>query len=301
VPAIDEPRFSAPRLNGASPAAMTESHGILLHSLVLDITRAARKKWPIIAGAGAAVVVIAAAATIPVFNRGEVGSAKSAAALVPATSTVKQPEDAAPTPAYSPTVPTSSATATPVGQGRISSEATPRRGSQESAPIMNDQLHKPTRLKVNVNPAEQAPGGFAATDIHGLDNSNAIGAVFGSSKQPRVQIASQQSISAKQPREQIASQEVVSVPPALALGLLIEKRQPVYPLIAKAARVSGVIVLVATISKSGNVESLHVVSGPAMLRDSAVDAVRSWRFKPYFVNNQPTAIQTTINLHFSVD
>src|SRR5689334_10725564 len=45
VPAIDEPRFSAPRLNGAPPAAMTESHGILLHSLAantLEMTRAAR-------------------------------------------------------------------------------------------------------------------------------------------------------------------------------------------------------------------------------------------------------------------
>jgi protein TonB len=265
------------------------------------MTMAARKKWPIIAGASAAVVVIAAAATIPVLHRGEVPSAKSAAALAPAMSGDKQPEDAAPTPAHSTTVPTSSATATSVGQGRISSEATPRRGSQERAPIMEDQLHRPTRLKVKGNPAEQAPGGFAAAEIHGLDNSNAIGAAFSSSKQPRVQSASQQTISAKLPRDQTASQQVITVPPALALGLLIEKRQPVYPLIAKAARVSGIVVLVATISKTGTVESLQVVSGPAMLRDSALNAVRSWRFKPYFVNNQPTAIQTTINLHFSVD
>ena len=152
--------------------------------------------------------------------------------------------------------------------------------------MMDDQLHTPTRLQMKATLAEQAPlphGGFAAPDIDGLDNSKAIGAVFGSPKQPTVQIASQQ---------------VISVPPGIALGLLIQKTQPVYPSIAKVGHVSGTIVLAATISKTGNVENLRVVSGPVMLRTSAVDAVRTWRFKPYMPDNQPTAIETTINVHF---
>jgi protein TonB len=57
-------------------------------------------------------------------------------------------------------------------------------------------------------------------------------------------------------------------------------------------------VLAATISKTGNVENLRVVSGPVMLRMSAVNAVSTWRFKPYIIDNQPTAIETTINMHF---
>ena len=207
--------------------------------------------------------------------------------------TIQQPEDAAPTRAHSTlTVPASTAAATTAGEVQISSEAARRPvqknagPSEKQAQMMDDQLHTPTRLQMKATLAEQAPmppGGFAAADIDGLDNSKAIGAVFGSPKQPTVQIASQQ---------------VISVPPDVALGLLIQKTQPVYPLIAKAGQVSGTIVLAATISKTGNVENLRVVSGPVILRMSAVDAVRTWRFKPYMLDNQPTAIETTINVHF---
>ena len=152
--------------------------------------------------------------------------------------------------------------------------------------MMDDQLHTPTRLQMKATLAEQAPmppGVFAAADIDGLDNGKAIGAVFGSPKQPI---------------EQIAPKQVISVPPGVALGLLIRKTQPVYPSMAKAAQISGTIVLAATISKTGHVEDLRVVSGPVMFRMSAVDAVRTWRFKPYMLDNQPTAIETTISLHF---
>ena len=83
-----------------------------------------------------------------------------------------------------------------------------------------------------------------------------------------------------------------------ASALLIQKTLPVYPSIAKTGQVFGTIVLMATISKTGNVEDLSVVSGPFMLRMSAVNAVRTWRFKPYILYNQPTAFETTINVHF---
>jgi protein TonB len=154
--------------------------------------------------------------------------------------------------------------------------------------MMDNQLHTPTRLHMKATPAQQAPpppAGFATADIDGLENRNAIGAVFTSPKQPRVQLPPQQ---------------VISVPSNIAMGLLIQKKQPVYPVIAREAQLSGTIVLAATISKTGNVENLRVVSGPYMLRNSAVDAVRSWRFKPYELNNQPTSMETTISVHFSI-
>ena len=227
------------------------------------------------------------------FVLGRVPSAKPAAALPPTMTTIQQPEDAAATRAHSTlTVPASTAAASTAGEAQISSEAARRpvqknaRPSGKQAQMMDDQLHTPTRLQMKATLAEQAPlppGGFAAPDIDGLDNSKAIGAVFGSPKQPTVQIASQQ---------------VINVPPGVALGLLIQKTQPVYPLIAKQSQVSGTIVMAATISKTGNVENLRVLSGPVMFRMSAVNAVRTWRFKPYMLDNQPTAIETTINVHF---
>lgn len=227
------------------------------------------------------------------FVLGRAPSAKSAAAPAPTITTIQQPDDPAPTHANSTvTVPASTAAATTTGNVQTGSEAARRqtqknaRPSREQAQMMDDQLHTPTRLQMKATLEEQAPlppGGFAAADIDELEKSKSIGAVFSSPKQPP---------------EQIAFQQAISVPPGVALSLLIQKTQPVYPLIAKQGQVSGTVVLAAIISKTGNVENLRVVSGPVMLRISAVNAVRAWRFKPYLLYNQPTAIETTINVHF---
>jgi periplasmic protein TonB len=83
-------------------------------------------------------------------------------------------------------------------------------------------------------------------------------------------------------------------------GLLVSRSTPIYPPIAVAARVSGTVVLAATISKSGAIENLRVLSGPAMLRNSAMDAVQNWRYRPYLLNNQPVEVETTINVVFSM-
>jgi protein TonB len=60
------------------------------------------------------------------------------------------------------------------------------------------------------------------------------------------------------------------------------------------------VVLQATISKTGTIEGLHVMSGPAMLQQAAMDAVRSWRYRPYLLNNEPVEVETTINVVFTL-
>ncbi|MGD1063444.1 MAG: energy transducer TonB [Terracidiphilus sp.] len=90
------------------------------------------------------------------------------------------------------------------------------------------------------------------------------------------------------------------MPADVAVGLLLQKTQPIYPPIARAARVSGTVVLQATISKAGTVEELRVVSGPPMLQRAALDAVKTWRYKPYTVNNEPVEVETTVNLIFTL-
>jgi protein TonB len=59
-------------------------------------------------------------------------------------------------------------------------------------------------------------------------------------------------------------------------------------------------VLQATISKGGTIEGLQVLSGPPMLQQAAMDAVRSWRYKPYLLNGEPVEVGTTINVVFSL-
>ena len=82
--------------------------------------------------------------------------------------------------------------------------------------------------------------------------------------------------------------------------MLIHKTQPVYPAIARSARVQGTVVLQAKISVTGKVTNLQVVSGPPMLRQGAIDAVKTWVYKPYTLNNQPTEVDTTVNVVFSL-
>jgi protein TonB len=83
-------------------------------------------------------------------------------------------------------------------------------------------------------------------------------------------------------------------------GNLLEKTVPQYPAIAKAARIQGTVVLQATISKSGSIQNLRVISGPPMLQQSALDAVRSWRYKPYLLNGDPVEVETTVNVVFNL-
>ena len=86
----------------------------------------------------------------------------------------------------------------------------------------------------------------------------------------------------------------------VAAGLLIQKVLPIYPPIARAARVEGTVVVAAVISKDGIIENLHVVSGPAMLQQAAMDAVQQWRYRPYMLNREPVAVETTVNVIFSL-
>jgi protein TonB len=82
--------------------------------------------------------------------------------------------------------------------------------------------------------------------------------------------------------------------------MLLNKTSPVYPPIAKAARVSGTVVLQATISKTGTIEGLKVISGPQMLQGAALEAVKTWRYRPYLLNNEPVEVDTTINVIFTL-
>jgi protein TonB len=74
---------------------------------------------------------------------------------------------------------------------------------------------------------------------------------------------------------------------------------PIYPPGAKEAGVSGTVELEATISKDGTVKDLRAVSGPEQLRQAAIQSVRTWRYRPFVMNNEPAEVQTTINVVFS--
>jgi protein TonB len=92
----------------------------------------------------------------------------------------------------------------------------------------------------------------------------------------------------------------VRLPSVLAAGMVLEKVLPVYPAFAKAAHVEGTVVLQAMISRLGTVENLRVISGHPMLQQAAMDAVHSWRYRPYLLNGQPVEVETTVNVIFKM-
>jgi protein TonB len=73
--------------------------------------------------------------------------------------------------------------------------------------------------------------------------------------------------------------------------------EPVYP---DDVRISGTVVLHAVISDRGLVESLSVVSGPAILQQAALEAVRQWTYRPYLLNGMPVEVETTVNVVFAL-
>lgn len=81
-------------------------------------------------------------------------------------------------------------------------------------------------------------------------------------------------------------------------GNLLHRVDPVYPPLAKTARIQGAVVLVAVISKAGTIDNLHAVSGPPMLVPAAVSAVSQWRYRPYILNNEPIEVETQITVNF---
>ncbi|HEX5229850.1 MAG TPA: TonB family protein [Bryobacteraceae bacterium] len=79
---------------------------------------------------------------------------------------------------------------------------------------------------------------------------------------------------------------------------LIREVQPLYPVLARDARIAGTVRLQAIISKTGHVEDLKLVSGQPLLVDAAMDAVRQWVYKPTYLNGTPVEVVTEVDVNF---
>jgi protein TonB len=95
-----------------------------------------------------------------------------------------------------------------------------------------------------------------------------------------------------------APRQPLSISTGVMAGRLLAPIQPAYPPIARIAHAEGSVVIQAIISKTGRIESAHIVSGPPLLQSAALDAVREARYRPFLLNNQPTEVETTITIHF---
>jgi TonB family protein len=121
----------------------------------------------------------------------------------------------------------------------------------------------------------------------------ACGSALALSMHVNAQPVGQDSSAAKAP-------ERLTVPVEKLMGNQLTKVPPKYPDDAKKARVRGKVLLDVVIGKDGTVQDLHVVSGPEMLRQSSIDAVKQWTYKPYLLNGDPVEVKTTITVTYSL-
>jgi protein TonB len=83
-------------------------------------------------------------------------------------------------------------------------------------------------------------------------------------------------------------------------GNLVHRVIPTYPYPAKMARVEGLVLLSAIISKDGTIENLQVIKGHPLLVPAAIDAVKQWRYRPYILNHEPVEVETQIAVNFTL-
>lgn len=92
----------------------------------------------------------------------------------------------------------------------------------------------------------------------------------------------------------------LNISQGVSQGLLIKRVQPKYPQNALAMHIQGTVLLEATIDKEGKIVNLTVLKGDVVLARAALDAVRQWRYKPYYLDGVPVDIQTQITVNFKL-
>jgi periplasmic protein TonB len=162
--------------------------------------------------------------------------------------------------------------------------------------IVNGQLRTPTKIpqKIQMIKEDEAPPPVMASTgvvggVPGGVPGGSMGGVIGS-------VLSSTPVAVPK----IATPQRVRVSSGVQSGLLIRKVNPSYPPLARQARIQGVVLLQAEISKDGNIINLQLISGHPMLAPAAIEAVKQWRYKPYLLNGEPVEVETQIQVNFTL-
>src|SRR3977135_1421451 len=160
--------------------------------------------------------------------------------------------------------------------------------------VINGQLRTPTKIpsKVQMIKEEEAPPDLGAGVPGGVPGGIPGGSTGG------VMGGILSSANAAIPK--VATPQRVRVSTGVSTGLLIKKVTPNYPQLAKQARIQGSVVLQAEISKEGTIQNLQLISGHPMLAPAAIEAVKQWRYKQYLLNGEPVAVETQVDVNFSL-
>ncbi len=166
---------------------------------------------------------------------------------------------------------------------------------QVQTDIVNGELRTPTKIpqKIQMIKEDEAPPAMASAGVvggvpGGIPGGSMGGVIGGIISSTPVAVP------------KIATPQRVRVSAGVTSGLLIRKVQPIYPPLARQARIQGTVILHAQIGKDGSIQNLQLISGHPMLVQSALDAVRQWRYKPYLLNGEPVEVDTEVAVNFTL-
>jgi protein TonB len=161
--------------------------------------------------------------------------------------------------------------------------------------IVNGELRTPTKIpeKIKMIQEDEAPPAMASAGVvggvpGGIPGGQMGGVIGGIISATPVAVP------------KVATPQRVRVSSGVSSGLLIRRVNPTYPPLARQARIQGVVILQAQISKDGSIENLQLISGHPMLAPAAIEAVKQWKYKPYLLNGEPVEVDTQVQVNFTL-
>lgn len=118
--------------------------------------------------------------------------------------------------------------------------------------------------------------------------------------QSNAQVADEQAPAQSQENRPAESHAAAQVQMSSGSAQVMSRVNPAYPLLAKQMKVQGAVVLEALISRTGSIQDIQVLSGPAILSEAARQAVKQWHFKPYYQGGQAVETQARITVNFTI-
>jgi TonB family protein len=251
---------------------------VIIAAVVLLASSAAYLSWKDTHGKTATAAASGPAATAPAAATPEIAA--------PVTDATKPQDTAAPTPEVSEIAigGDSGAATKPAATKPVAKEAAPATDTEAEPEVTQRLIVKKDTRRVTSSPTPDEPV-QAPTDVD-----------MGAAPDTKA-LASISNTPARVPK---AVPQVVKVSQGVMEGLVIKRVQPKYPSQAMQLHIQGAVQLEATVSKNGSITNLKVISGDGLLARAAQEAVKQWRYKPYYLNGEPVEIQTQILVNFKL-
>jgi protein TonB len=241
-----------------------------------------KKTWTVLVAFGAQIVLVVIAIIIPMIYFDVLPTAQLTSFLV----APPPPPPPPPPPAAAPPVKVVKVIPRQFDAGKLMA---PKVVPKEVATIKEEELPPPTSGVAGV--VGGVPGGVAGGTPGGV-----LGGIIGSvpSAAPPPPPPPPKAV------EKPATPQRIKVGGNVQSAKLVRQPRPVYPPLAKQARIQGVVKLSAIISKDGTIQHLEVISGHPLLVPSALEAVKQWVYQPTLLNGEPVEVSTQIDVNFTL-